>query len=94
MHRLVLLLALTGCVAGTGDEGFAIVNNIAPGPLDNSFYHAAETPQTAAVAAGFSVLGRLGKESDITPVVEFLAGPQSQWITGQVLWVNGGYVTR
>jgi NAD(P)-dependent dehydrogenase (short-subunit alcohol dehydrogenase family) len=26
--------------------------------------------------------------------VEFLAGPQSQWVTGQVLWVNGGYLTR
>ena len=70
------------------------VNNIAPGPLDNSFYHAAETPQTAAIAANFSVAGRLGKESDITPVVEFLASPQSQWVTGQVLWVNGGYLTR
>ena len=70
------------------------VNNIAPGPLDNSFYHAAETPQTAAIAANFSVTGRLGKESDITPVVEFLANPQSQWVTGQVLWVNGGYLTR
>lgn len=70
------------------------VNNIAPGPLDNSFFHAAETPQTAAFAANLSVAGRLGKESDITPVVEFLAGPQSQWVTGQVLWVNGGYLTR
>lgn len=33
MHRLVLILALTSaCVAGSGDEGFAIVNNVAPGP--------------------------------------------------------------
>jgi NAD(P)-dependent dehydrogenase (short-subunit alcohol dehydrogenase family) len=70
------------------------VNNIAPGPLDNTFFHAAETSQTAAFAANLSVAGRLGREADITPVVEFLASPQAQWMTGQVLWVNGGYLTR
>jgi NAD(P)-dependent dehydrogenase (short-subunit alcohol dehydrogenase family) len=70
------------------------VNNIAPGPLDNPFFHSMETPQSTAFAANLSVAGRLGKESDITPVVEFLAGPQSQWVTGQTLWVNGGYLTR
>jgi NAD(P)-dependent dehydrogenase (short-subunit alcohol dehydrogenase family) len=70
------------------------VNNIAPGPLDNSFFHAAETPQSTAFAASLSVAGWLGKESDITPVVAFLAGSESQWITGQTLWANGGYLTR
>lgn len=70
------------------------VNYIGPGPLDNSFYHAAETPQSTAFAMNLSVAGRLGREADITPVVEFLAGPQSQWVTGQMLWVNGGYLTR
>jgi NAD(P)-dependent dehydrogenase (short-subunit alcohol dehydrogenase family) len=70
------------------------VNNVAPGPLDNPFFHSMETPQSTAFAAGLSVAGRLGKESDITPVVEFLASPQSQWVTGQTLWVNGGYLTR
>jgi NAD(P)-dependent dehydrogenase (short-subunit alcohol dehydrogenase family) len=70
------------------------VNNVAPGPLDNPFFHQAETPQSAAFAANLSVSGRLGKESDITPVVAFLAGPQSQWVNGQTLFVNGGYLTR
>jgi NAD(P)-dependent dehydrogenase (short-subunit alcohol dehydrogenase family) len=70
------------------------VNNVAPGPLDNPFFHSMENPQSVAFATNLSVAGRLGKESDITPVVEFLAGPQSQWITGQTLWVNGGYLTR
>ncbi len=70
------------------------VNNIAPGPLDNPFFHGQETPQSTAFAAGLSAAGRLGRESDITPVVAFLAGPQSQWVNGQTLWVNGGYLTR
>jgi NAD(P)-dependent dehydrogenase (short-subunit alcohol dehydrogenase family) len=70
------------------------VNCIAPGPLDNSFFHAAETPQSVAFAASLSVVGRLGKESDIAPLVEHLASAGSQWITGQTHWINGGYLTR
>jgi NAD(P)-dependent dehydrogenase (short-subunit alcohol dehydrogenase family) len=70
------------------------VNNIAPGPLDNSFFHAAETPQSAGFAANLSVSGRLGKESDITPLVEHLASPNAQWVNGQTHFINGGYLTR
>jgi NAD(P)-dependent dehydrogenase (short-subunit alcohol dehydrogenase family) len=70
------------------------VNTIAPGPLDNSFFHAAETPESVRFATNLSVAGRLGKESDTTPLVTFLALPESQWVTGQTLWVNGGYLTR
>lgn len=70
------------------------VNYVAPGPLDNSFYHAVETQQSTAFAMNLAVAGRLGRESDVTPLVEFLASPQSQWVTGQMHWVNGGYLTR
>ncbi len=70
------------------------VNTVAPGPLDNPFFHAAETPESAKFAANLSVAGRLGKESDTTPLVTFLAQPESQWVTGQTLWANGGYLTR
>ena len=70
------------------------VNTIAPGPLDNTFFHAAETPESARFAANLAIVGRLGRESDITPLVTFLAMPESQWVTGQTLWVNGGYLTR
>ena len=36
-------------------------------------------------------LGRLGRPSDIANAVAFLASARSEWITGQVLSVNGGY---
>jgi NAD(P)-dependent dehydrogenase (short-subunit alcohol dehydrogenase family) len=76
-----------------GKRGITI-NTIAPGPLDNTFFHAAETPESARFAANLSVAGRLGRENDVTPLVAFLAQPDSQWVTGQTLWVNGGYLTR
>jgi 2-hydroxycyclohexanecarboxyl-CoA dehydrogenase len=36
-------------------------------------------------------LGRLGRPSDIANAVTFLASARAEWITGQVLSVNGGY---
>ena len=36
-------------------------------------------------------LRRLGRPSDITPLVLLLASPLSGWTTGQVISVNGGY---
>jgi NAD(P)-dependent dehydrogenase (short-subunit alcohol dehydrogenase family) len=70
------------------------VNNIGPGPLDTPFFHGAETPQSTAFATGLSTEKRLGKVEDINPMVAFLASPDSQWVNGQSLWVNGAYLTR
>lgn len=36
-------------------------------------------------------LGRLGQPSDIASAVAFLASARAEWITGQILSVNGGY---
>ena len=37
-------------------------------------------------------LERLGQPADIAETVAFLAGPDSGYVTGQVLHVNGGLV--
>jgi len=70
------------------------VNTIAPGPIDDSFYHGQETPEAVAYATRASVAGRLGRIDDILPLIEFLASPGSQWITAQTLFINGGYLAR
>jgi len=36
-------------------------------------------------------LGRLGTPQDVAGMIEFLLGPDSTWITGQTISVNGGY---
>ena len=36
-------------------------------------------------------LGRLGTVEDVAAAVAFLAGPESTWITGQVIGVDGGH---
>lgn len=70
------------------------VNVVAPGPIDDEFYHGAETPESVARATQASVSGRLGHVEDIVPLIEFLASPQSQWVTAQTLFINGGYLAR
>jgi NAD(P)-dependent dehydrogenase (short-subunit alcohol dehydrogenase family) len=39
-------------------------------------------------------LGRLGTVDDIAAAVRFLAGPESSWITGEMLNVDGGHTLR
>ena len=70
------------------------VNNVAPGPIDTPFFHAAETPQSVAYASGLAAEGRLGTVADVVPAVASLALPEGQWTNGQTVFVNGGYLTR
>lgn len=70
------------------------VNSFAPGPVDTPFFHGQETEQSAAYAARLSTEQRLGVIDDIIPIVAFLAAPDSQWVNGQTVWINGGYITR
>jgi len=70
------------------------VNVVAPGAIDTPFFHGQETPQTVNYISNATPSKRLGKVSDIVPVVAFLASPESQWMTGQTVWVNDGYTTR
>ena len=39
-------------------------------------------------------LGRLGRLEDIAAAVRYLAGPESDWVTGQCLAVDGGHTLR
>lgn len=53
----------------------------------------AETPELAPMAQAYvaeTPFGRLGAPEDIAPVVRFLAGPESAWVTGQTFTADGG----
>lgn len=67
------------------------VNALRPGatlPPDR-----AESPELAPMAQAYvaeTPFGRLGTPEDIAPVVRFLAGPESGWVTGQIFTADGG----
>ncbi|UDF04978.1 SDR family oxidoreductase [Asticcacaulis sp. AND118] len=67
-------------------------NLIAPGALDTPFFYGAESEHSVAMIKQFT--GGLGAVEDISPMVDFLTSPQAGWITGQTLFVNGGFVAR
>ncbi|MCA1541704.1 SDR family oxidoreductase [Bradyrhizobium sp. NBAIM32] len=70
------------------------VNAVAPGPIDTPFYRAPEDAAAIAYATRLSVAGRLGTVSDVVPLIRFLASPASHWVTGQTVYINGGYTGR
>ncbi|KAG0248963.1 hypothetical protein BGZ95_007774, partial [Linnemannia exigua] len=76
-----------------GSRGIT-VNTIAPGPIDTPFFYGQETKESTALFASLSVANRLGDVKDIVPVVEFIASPDSQWVTAQTIFVNGGVTAR
>lgn len=64
------------------------VNNVQPGPIDTDLNPATgdwAVPQKAATA-----LDRYGKVDEIAAMVAFVAGPESSYITGANLTVDGG----
>ncbi|GHF30796.1 putative short-chain dehydrogenase/reductase [Streptomyces mashuensis] len=69
------------------------VNNIAPGPMDTSFFYPAETDDSIAYHKSSAMNGELTKIEDIVPWVKFLL-TDGWWLNGQTVFVNGGYTTR
>ena len=46
--------------------------------------------QEISIASGIP-LGRVGKPEDVADVIVFLASEQAHWLTGQLLYVGGGW---
>ena len=70
------------------------VNVVAPGLVD--------TPMSAGITGnplmlkaseGMHPLGRIGRPDEIAQVITWLLGPDSSWVTGQVIGVDGGLST-
>ena len=70
-----------------GSRGIT-VNNVQPGPIDTELNPAVgdwAVPQKAATA-----LDRFGRVDEVAALVAFVAGPESSYITGANLTVDGG----
>jgi 3-oxoacyl-[acyl-carrier protein] reductase len=76
-----------GLAREVGDRGIT-VNNIQPGPIDTELNPAAgdwAVPQKAVTA-----LDRYGSVDEVAALVAFVAGPESSYMTGSNLTVDGG----
>jgi 3-oxoacyl-[acyl-carrier protein] reductase len=76
-----------GLAREVGRRGIT-VNNVQPGPIDTDLNPAVgdwATPQIANTA-----LGRYGTAQEVAALVAFVAGPESSYVTGANLTVDGG----
>jgi 3-oxoacyl-[acyl-carrier protein] reductase len=63
------------------------VNAVAPGPTQTGYI----TPEAEVEICAGTPLGRLGEPEDIADAIVFLASEQGRWLTGQLLYVGGGW---
>lgn len=81
LDRVVLAAALE-----LGPRGVRS-NCVNPGPNDTGWM----TPEIHDAAVRKTPLGRSGRPEDTADLVEFLLSPRGGWVTGQILYSNGGY---
>lgn len=86
------LRALTRTAAREWAPTGVVVNAVCPGAKSAAFRRmAAEHPEIEAAADRANPMGRLGDpETDIAPVVLFLASDGARYLTGNTLFVDGG----
>ncbi|MGB2672820.1 MAG: 3-oxoacyl-ACP reductase family protein [Candidatus Acidiferrum sp.] len=70
-----------------GSRGIT-VNNVQPGPIDTDLNPAAS--EWAASQKAATALDRYGSVDEVAALVAFVAGPESSYITGANLTVDGG----
>jgi acetoacetyl-CoA reductase len=80
-----LTMSLAQETAGKG----ITVNSVAPGYISTEMVEAVPQEALDKIIAKIAV-GRLGEPDEVARVVEFIADPDSGFITGQIYSVNGG----
>jgi NAD(P)-dependent dehydrogenase (short-subunit alcohol dehydrogenase family) len=72
------------------------VNAVLPGNIPTEGQAAATGPKytPGSITSGLPPLGRAGRTSDVAQAVLFFAGPAADWVTAQMLIVDGGSLIR
>ncbi|KAF6816443.1 short-chain dehydrogenase reductase sdr [Colletotrichum plurivorum] len=86
------LVALTRSQAEAWSPGGVLCNAIAPGVVETPMTAATlADPDTAAAHAARTMIGRNGAPEDFAGVAVWLASDASASVTGQTIFVDGGY---
>ena len=85
------LIGMTRALAKELGPSGVRVNCIAPGVIDTKMMDE-HSDETKAILAEETPLGRLGTPQDVARACCFLLGDEADFITGQVLGVDGGYI--
>ncbi len=83
------LIGLTKALARELAPRNILVNAVSPGIIEGGMSEGLTTEQLEAIRSHVP-LGRVGKQSDVAAAVLFLCSELADYITGQVIRVNGG----
>ncbi|CAN8260511.1 unnamed protein product [Cochlearia groenlandica] len=67
-------------------------NCVAPGPVATEMFYEGKSDELVEKIAAECPFGRIGEVKDVVPLVGFLASDGGEWINGQIIPVNGGFV--
>uniref|UniRef100_A0A0D9WMP6 Uncharacterized protein n=1 Tax=Leersia perrieri TaxID=77586 RepID=A0A0D9WMP6_9ORYZ len=91
-RRLAAVEAMTKVLAKELAGTAITANSVAPGPVATPMFYAGKSEERIVAVAGECPMGRIGEPMDVAPVVGFLCSDAAEWINGQVIRVNGGYI--
>jgi 2-hydroxycyclohexanecarboxyl-CoA dehydrogenase len=83
------LIGFTKALAREGARYNVTVNCVCPGPTDTPLMAAVPEKIREAFIKAIP-MRRFGQPADVAAAIAFFAGPQTEYITGQVLSVSGG----
>ncbi len=63
------------------------VNIVSLGPIQTGWI----APELEKIITDSTPLGRVGMPTDVADVVVFISSEQARWLTGQLIYVGGGY---
>ena len=85
------LIGMTRSLAAELAPSHIRVNCVAPGVIQTDMLDELP-PELLPQLAEQTPMGRLGTPADIAAAVAFLASPEADFITGQVLTCDGGFI--
>jgi len=88
MSKAALVGLVKGLARDLGPRGITI-NNVQPGPINTDMNPA--DGDFAKTLIGLMALPHFGTVSDVAAMVSYLAGPESGFVTGASLTVDGGF---
>jgi 3-oxoacyl-[acyl-carrier protein] reductase len=89
------LMSLTKAMAKELAPKGVRVNCVSPGLIGQTAFHARFTAPEAFAAVEKTIpLGRAGTPEEVARVIAFLAGPDSAYLVGETVEVNGGMLMR
>lgn len=68
------------------------INAIAPGPIATNLFLKGKSQEEIDGIGRTNSFGKMGETQDIANVIKLLISDDSNWITGQTIRVNGGFI--